>query len=94
MSFNPTPRLWGERKLFTIEGGIYSHLKNVLFANVFSHFANTLGQFSKRFLLINGVEKELCTCVSDFFLSWLRERGLCVKLISFSCAAKMVMPWD
>ena len=47
-----------------------------------------LGQFSKRFLLINGLEKELCTCVPNFFLSWLKEQGICVELISFSCAAK------
>ena len=46
-----------------------------------------LGQFSKRFLLINGLEKELCKCVPDFFLSRLKEQGSCVEFISFSCAA-------
>jgi len=85
--FQPYPKTLGGKKTL-------HHLKNVLSANVSGHFANMLGQFSKRFLLINGLEKELCSCLPDFSLSWLKEQGLCVELISFSCAAKMVMPWD
>lgn len=45
-------------------------------ASVLSRFANVLGQFPNFFNLINAVKNELYTRVSDFYVSWLKERGL------------------
>ena len=51
-------------------------------ANVLNRFANVLGQFPNFFNLINGLKNELYTCVSDFYVSWLKERGLYMYTLS------------
>ena len=52
---------------------VYGRFAKVLFANFWSRFAYVLGQFPNCFCLITGWKNEVDTCVSHFFVSWLRE---------------------
>ena len=53
-----------------------SRFTNVLFANFWRRFAYVLCRFPKCFRLISGWKNEVYTCVSHFFVSWLKERSI------------------
>ena len=62
----------------------YESFRRVLFGNFWSRFGHVLGQFPHCFRLISGWKNEVYTCVSHYFVPWLRERSIYMRSARFA----------
>ena len=62
----------------------YESFRHLLFANFWSRFAYVLGQFPNCLRLISGWKNEVYTCVSQYFVPWLRERSIYTRSARFA----------
>lgn len=57
-----------------------SCIANILFTNIWSHFANMLGQSPHFFCLISGSKSKVYTWISHFFVSWLKNEECAAQI--------------